>query len=237
MIRAKELEIRTVIVSGERSSFKAALSRSILGVTFKKFKRRRQEFYKHRVYNEAVTESVFDWLYESLLMYLRNIGDLEIKTNLKPKWDENGKILAVSNIIVSVYMKVGELKLSELKVYERFKDVKIDLFYSEIDARSKKLRSVLPNLMKSLGEANFVYKQYDFLKPKGKKMAEAYKIETVPTLVINAETVLVDPDEKELRQEIERAFAPAVEPSERPQFTFDPSMKPNVELLAELKVP
>lgn len=235
MSKNRELAISTVVVSGKRNLFRAALSRSVLGVTFKKFKRKKQEFYKHRVHNEAVTESVFDWLYESLLMHLRNIGDLEIKTNLKPQWDENGKILAVSDIAVSVYMKVGELKVSELKVYERFKNVKIDLFYSEIDARSKRLRQELPQLMETLGRENFDYAEHNFLTPAGQKMAQAYNIETVPTVMINAEKLLVDPDEKKLRQEIERAFTATVKPSDGPQFVPDPSIKANVELLAKIK--
>ncbi|MFQ6068760.1 MAG: hypothetical protein ACE5KD_04360 [Candidatus Bathyarchaeia archaeon] len=236
MSKTRALEIRTVIVSGKRGLFKAALSRSILGVTFKKFKRKKQEFYKHRAHNEAVTESVFNWLYEYLLTRLRNLSDLEIKTYLKLIWDENGKILAVSDITVPIYMKVGELKVNELQVREKFKNIKIDLFYSDIDARSKKLRSDLPQLIESLGKENFDYSEHNFLTPVGKEMAQAYKIETVPTVMINAETKLVDPPEQKLRQEIEKAFAPVVEPSTDPQFSFDPQMKPNVELLAELKV-
>jgi len=236
MSKTRELKINTVVVSGKRNLFKAALSRSILGVTFKKFKRKRQEFYKHRVHNEAVTESVFDWLYESLLMHLRNIGDLEVRTRLKPRWNENGKILAVSDVTVSVYMKVGELKVNKLEVHERFKNVKIDLFYSEIDARSKKLRQELPQLMENLGGKNFDYTEHNFLALKGKKMAKIYNVETVPTVMINAEKLLVDPDEKKLRQEIERAFTATVKPSDKPQFIPDPLIKPNVELLATVAI-
>jgi hypothetical protein len=236
MSKTKALKIRTVIVSGKRKLFKAALSRSILGVTFKKFKRKKQEFYKHRAHNEAVTESIFDWIYEYLLTRLRNLSDLEIKTYLTVIWDENGKILAVSDVTVPIYMKVGELKVNELKVREKFKNIKIDLFYSHIDARSKWLRAYLPRLINSLGKENFDYSEHNFLTPAGEKMAQAYKIETVPTVMINAETKLVDPDEQKLRQEIEKAFAPVVEPSTNPDFRLDPRMKPNVELLAKLKV-
>ncbi len=42
-----------------------------------------------------------------------------------------------------------------------------------------------------------------------------------PTVVINAEKKLETPTEKELRQEIERAFAPVVKPSEKPKFIWD----------------
>lgn len=236
MSRTRVLDIRTVIVSSTRKSFKAALSRSILGVTFKKFKKKKREFYRHRAHNEAVTESIFNWLYEYLLTHLRNLSDLEIKTYLKLIWNDNGKILAVSDITVPIYMKVGELKVDKLQVCEKIKNIKIDLFYSDIDARSKKLRLDLPQLIESLGKENFDYSEHNFLTSAGKEIAEAYKIETVPTVMINAETRLVDPDEQRLRQEIEKAFAPTVEPSTNPQFVVDPRMEPNVESLAELKL-
>lgn len=236
MSKSTELEINTVVVSGKRNLFKAALSRSILGVTFKKFKRRRQEFYKHRVLNEAVTDSVFDWIYESLLMHLRNIGNLDVKTNLRLQWNRNGKILSVSDITTSVYMKVGELKVNKLQVHERLKNVKIELFYSQIDAGSNKLRIELPKLIETLGKENFDYAEYNFLEAEGEKMAETYNIETVPSVLINAEKILVNPDERKLRQEIERAFTATVKPTDDSQFIPDPLMKPNVELLAKIEV-
>jgi len=169
-------------------------------------------------------------------LHLENIGDLEIKTKLKPEWDENGKILAVSDVTVSVYMKVGELKVNKLQVYERFKNVKLDLFYSDIDAGSKKLRTELPQLIETLGKENFDYAEHNFLTDTGKKMAQAYKIETVPTVMINAEKLLIDPDEKRLRQEIERAFTATVKPMGNPQFTPDPLVKPNAEILSKIKI-
>ena len=57
----------------------------------------------------------------------------------------------------------------------------------------------------------------------------------VPTAMINAEK-LVDPDEKKLRQEIERAFTATVKPSDKSKFIRDPLMKPNAELLAKIKI-
>lgn len=235
MSKTKELEISTIVVSGTRNSFKAALARSILGVTFKKFSRRKGEFFVNRVHNEIVTESVFDCLYESLLIRLRNVSDLDIKTKLKPQWDENGKILAVSDISVSVYMKVGELKIKKLQVRETIESVKVDLFFSEIDARSKKLRNDLPKIIDEIGKQKIEFTEYDFLSPKGQKMAKAYQVTTVPTVLINAEKLLVDPDEKCLRQEIEKAFAARVEPIGNAEFLPDNLLKPNVQVLAEIQ--
>lgn len=236
MAKTISQDIRTVIVSGERKQFKAALSRSILGVTYKKFKRKKREFYRHRAHNEAITDSVFDWLYEYLLTKMRNLSDLEIKTYLRVNWNETGKILAVSDIKVPIYMRVGGLEVDKLEVLEEFQKIKIDLFYSHIDARSKELQSNLPRLIEELGKENFNYAEYNFLEPEGEEMAHAYDIETVPTVMINAEKPpLVNPSEEKLRQEIEKAFAPAVRPTVNPQFSYDPSMKANAELLVEIK--
>lgn len=235
MSKTKELEISTVVVSGNRNLFKAALSRSLLGVTYKKFSRRGGKFFANRVHNEIVTEKIFDCLYESLLSTLRNVSDLDIKTKLKPQWDENGKILSVSNLSAAVYMKVGELKINQLLVKESAESVKVDLFFSEIDARSRKLRIALPRIFEDMGNHRFEFTEHDFLSPEGKKMAQAYNITAVPTVMINAETLLEDPDENKLKQELEKAFQARVEPAGRVEFIPDIHLKPNIKVLAEIQ--
>jgi len=234
MVKKKELEIHTVIVDGKPSNFRAALSRSILGVTWVKFKRRKQAFYQHRAHNLAITQSLFNWLYESLLTHLRNLSRYKLKTDLKPIWSESGEIQAISDVTVSVYMRIGQLQVKELQVYGESKSVKIDLFYSEVDFASKKLRSQLPDLIESIGKGNSNYHEYDFSNSEGQKMAEAYDVKGTPTIVINAENRLENPDEKELRQEIERAFAPVVKPIDEPQFTFDPDAESTIESLVNI---
>jgi hypothetical protein len=231
----KELEIHTVIVDGDFKSFKAALSRSVLGVTFRKFKRRRSEFYQHRVHNDAVVQLVEKRLYEYLLTQtnLRNISDLKLKTDMTIEWEENGKIEAFKNIAVRVYMMVGELIIENLKFQKDMETVSIDLFYSEIDASSQKLRSLLPTLLESVGKDSFVYKEFDFLTDQGRKMASAYGVEKVPSVVINAESPPIEnPDERKLRQEIERAFSPKLITT-KPEFSLEPIKKPVAELLAK----
>ncbi|MEM2146816.1 MAG: hypothetical protein QW279_15745 [Candidatus Jordarchaeaceae archaeon] len=235
MSKTKELEISTVIVSGTRNLFKAALSRSLLGVTYKKFSKRKTKFFANRTHNEIVTEGVFDCLYESLLTSVTNVSDLDIKTKLKPEWDENGKLLSVSDLSVSVYMKVGELKIQKLQVKDTIDSIKIDLFFSEIDARSRKLRTDLPSIIKEIGNQKIEYTEHDFLTPEGRQMAQAYKIETVPTVLINAEKPLEDPNENQLRQEIEKAFQARVEPIGNIEFIPDNLLKPNVKVVSQIK--
>jgi len=234
MVKKKELEIHTVMVDGKAGSFKAALSRSILGVSWIKFKRRKQAFYRHRVRNLAVTQSVFNWLYESLLKHLRNLSSFKLKTDLKPIWSENGEIQAISDITVSVYMKIGELRVKELQVFEKFKSVKLDFFHTETDFASQKLKSELSSMIETMRKENFDYHEHNFSTEEGREMARAYDVKGTPTIVINAEKKLENPNEKELRQEIERAFAPVVKPVGKPQFVFDPEATSNVELLVPM---
>jgi hypothetical protein len=113
------------------------------------------------------------------------------------------------------------------------KDVKVDCFFSEIDARSKQLRIGLPKIIDEMGRQKIEFTEYDFLSPNGQRMAKAYGVTTVPTVIINAEKLL-DPDEKGLRQEIEKAFAARVEPMSNPEFLPDALLKPNVQVLARI---
>lgn len=232
---SRELEINTVIVDGDFRSFKAAFSRSILGVTFRKFKRRRSEFYQHRVHNEAVTQNTQKWLYEYLLTKtnLKNLSNFKLKANITIEWDNNGKILSIKNISIVVYMKVGELIVDRIDFHKKSEVITIDLFYSEIDAASEKLRSLLPDLVDSWGSDNFDYKEHDFLTKEGKEIADAYNISRVPTVMINAENKFENPDEKALRREVQKAFSPEVVGS-NPEFTLEPVKKPDASFLAKL---
>ena len=109
MTKKKGLEIHTVIVDGQPSNFKAALTRSIMGVSWTKFKRKKQAFYKHRTHNSAIAQSVYTCIYESLLENLKGLSNFKLKTDLKPIWNENGKIEAISDINVGIYLKIGDL--------------------------------------------------------------------------------------------------------------------------------
>lgn len=232
MANKRELEIHTVIVDGDYNSFKAAITRSVLGVTYRKFKRKGREFYQHRIHNVAITQRMCDWLYEYLLARtpLKNMTNFKIKTDLTLRWSGTGEILGLSNVTVSVYLKVGELTVQELQVHKKYEKTKIDLFYSEIDVASQKLRHQLPDIIESVGKENFDYNEYDFLSDKGKKMAQVYRIERVPTVVIN-DKPFQNPDEKKLRAEIELSFTPQVKPT-KAQFLLEPMTKPTVKSLA-----
>jgi len=237
MVKGKSVEISTVIVNGDFGSFKAAFTRSVLGVTFAKFKRKRSDFYQHRVHNTAITKRICNWLYEYLLTHpelrlKQNLRNFKIRTSLTLNWNETGKIIGVSNIKVFIYSEIGQLTVKKLQLLEKPEKIKIDLFFSQIDDSSQKLKSTLPAMLKSIGHQNFDYNEHDFLSEEGKKAAKIFRVDHVPTVVIDRNN-FVNPNEKKLRQEIEGAFSPKIKAIE-PKFQFSKVAKPNVALLANI---
>jgi hypothetical protein len=236
MSRKRELEIHTSVVNGDDDSFKAALNRSMLGVTFKKFKSKGRVFYQNRIYNTLVTQRIYDNIRQVLLQqpYSRNLSDLKVKVDFKPEWDDTGKILQVSDINVSVFVKIGNLTIQELKVKKEIQKIQVDLFYSTIDAASQKVRKILDSIIEELGPDNIGKQEHDFLDPKNDEIKKRYKITTVPTVLIG-NTKLENPDERELKSEIELAFNPEVEPININvvAFKLDASLPETVEKLTE----
>jgi len=237
MVRGKSVEISTVIVNGDFDSFKAALTRSVLGVTFAKFKRKRSDFYQHRVHNTAITREICNWLYAYLLEHPRlrlqqNLRDFKIRTSLTLNWNDTGKIIGVSNVRVSIYSEVAQSTVEKLQLIERPEKIKIDLFFSQIDDASQKLKLVLPTLLKSIGDENFDYNKHDFLSDEGKEAAKIFQVNRVPTVVID-QNKFVNPPERKLRQEIEGAFSPKIK-ALNPEFEFSRVAKSNIALLANI---
>lgn len=230
----KELRIHTVIVSGDLESFKAAFSRSVLGVTFKKFKRKRSEFYKYRTHNLLVTQRIVEKLYEHLLsekiLKDGSLRDLKLKTDYTIKWSDDGKILAVSDIEVSIYLKVGTLQVERMEVIEKPERIKMDFFYSDFDASSQKLKPILSSLISSIGRENFDYNEYDFLSDKGKKHAQIYNITLIPAIVID-DKVLVNPNERQIRETLEGIFDPKIMLI-KPKITIENKTKNIIHSLA-----
>lgn len=237
MVKGKSVEISTVIVNGDYDSFKAALTRSVLGVTFAKFKRKRSDFYQHRVHNTAITKRICNWLYEYLLTHpelrlQKNLRDFKLRTCLTLNWNETGKIIGVSDVKVFIYSEIAQLTVKKLQLLEKPEKIKVDLFFSQIDDPSIKLRSILPTMLKSMGYENFDYNEHDFLSKEGREAARIFHVDRVPTVVIDGNNY-VNPNEKKLRQELEGAFSPRIQAIE-PKFQFSKVAKPNVALLANI---
>lgn len=226
------LLIRTVVVDGTEDSFKSALRRSILGVTFRKNKRYGNNFYQHRFYNIAVTDRLCQWLYEYLLAEtpLQNISQFKVKAELFIKWDASGKIAGASGIKVSVYLKMGDLGVGNLGVQEEHEKVKIEFFYSDIDAASPMVSDQLTKIMESLGTENFEVTRYNFQNNEHKKVADSCGVNKVPTVIINDEK-FENPNEKDLRSRIDVAFSPQIV-AENASFILEPITDSIIEKLA-----
>lgn len=232
MVSERGLFIRTVVVNGTEESFKAALRRSILGVTFRKNKRYGSEFYQHKIHNIAVTEQLCKRLYEYLLADtpLKNMSQFKIKTELFVKWSPTGKILGASNIKTSIYLKMGDQSIKDITVFEQQEKIKVDFFFSNIDAASPIVKEQLLKLRESLGKENFIYKEYDFQNDEDRKMAVSYGVNRVPTVVINDEKI-ENPNERDLRSKIEAAFTTQIE-VKGANFVLEPNIEAVIDKLA-----
>ena len=232
MVTGRSLEIHTVIVRGDFESFRAAFTRSVLGVTFKKFKRRGRQFYQHRIHNEKVTHSICRFLHEYLLEKTHSISNYQLKTDLNLHWDDTGKILGISDIRVALFIKTAELKVDQINVQQRLESIVIDMFYSDIDVGSQKLRNRIHEIMDSLGNDNFEYHEWNLLDNKGKEIAEKYGVKLAPTIIINVNPKLImeNPDERSLQNEIEDLYVPYIEES-NPRFERNEEAKASLQHL------
>jgi hypothetical protein len=236
MEKSRVLAIHTVVVKGDFESFKAAFSRSVLGVTFKKFKRKGRDFYQHRVHNEKVTNSVCNFLYEYLMRETQNMSSYDLRTDLTLHWNETGKILSISHIKVTVFLRAAELEVDKIEVQEKLDNIAIDLFYSDIDAASQKLKNKISDVIDSIGKENFKYNEWNILNKRGKEMADKYGVKLVPTIIIDADPkrIFENPDERTLRNEIEELYVPEISKS-IPRFEKNEKAKTSMQYLFATK--
>jgi hypothetical protein len=236
MYKNRDLAIHTVVVRGDFESFKAAFSRSVLGVTFKKFKRKGKDFYQHRVHNDKVTSSVCSFLYEYLMGKTKNMSDYELRTDLTVHWNETGKIVKISNVRVTIFLRTAQLEVDEIRVRKKLESITIDFFYSDIDAASKKLKDTISKIIDSIGKENFEYHEWNVLDVKDKEIAGKYGIKLAPTIMINADPKLIfeNPDERLIRNEIEELYVPDIDESV-PRFEKNEKAKDLIQYLFATK--
>jgi len=227
------MNLNSVIFDGNFKNMKAALSRSILGVTYKKFKRKRGDFYHHRIHNETTTEEMIRHLYFTLKNELPDLKDYKIKVNYAIEWDSNGKILSFNNITISVYLSVGNLYVSNLKIIEKILPIKIDLFYSNIDVASQSVMESIEEIIDNLGEKNYQYFKYDILSIEGKTEASNRHIEKVPTVIIHDEIILENPNKREINDAIHKISIPDIIIGDV-KFDYELSTQENVQKLIKV---
>ncbi len=204
------MELNSVIFEGHYDSMKAALTRSILGVTYKKFKRKKGAFFGNRIHNEISTQEMIQHLFYNLKNQLPDLKNYKIKANYNLEWDKTGKILAFHDITISVYLLVGKLLVSNLEIKENILPIKIDLFYSNIDMASQSVIEYIDDVVSDLGEEDFHYFKYDILSTEGKNEADNRHVEKVPTVIIHDEEILENPKKRDIENAIRKISIPDV---------------------------
>lgn len=222
-----EMDIRTVIVAGDYDSFKAALTRSIIGVTFKKFKRLGGRFYATKGDNMVIVDAVCKAIYEELQKNLTNVPlkHLRIATTLKLKWDRDGRILDVSDVKASVYQIIGELSIRSANIQRKSQKVKVDFFFSSVDYQSESARKELDAIEQMVGMDYFERTDHDFLDPRERKIAEKMNVKGVPAIVLNDKEVLANPSKAEMMARINECLGPVVNALDS-KFQFEVTLQP-----------
>jgi len=201
-----QMEIRTTIVAGDYDSFKAALTRSIVGVTFKKFKRLGSRFYATKADNLAIVDSACRSLYEQLQGKLESKGiplkHLRVSTSMKLRWDKDGRIADLSDVRVGVFQPIGELSVKSASIQRKTEGIRLDLFYSSVDFRSQAIRKELDQLVSEVGKDLLQREDHDYLQPEAKREADKLGVKLVPAVVINREEVIDDPSRATLSNKI-----------------------------------
>lgn len=204
-------DIRTTVVAGDYESFKAALARSIMGVTWKKFARNKTNFFRAQAYNTAVVNAVCRKLYEALQSNLQGVPlkYLRLTTILKISWEQDGRIQRITDIRVSVYHMVGDLSVASTKITAGNQKVSVIFIYSSLDFASQDLKKELDKLEREIGKDFFQIENLDIANPAHRKKTEALGVKLAPAVVIN-DKVLENPSKIALIGLISQAFSPLV---------------------------
>jgi len=230
------MRIRTTLVPGDFDSFKAALGRSILGVTFKKFRKRGSAFFQTRAYNSAIVAEFCRQLHEKLQGNFDNIPlkYLQIKADMNVTWNDIGRIIAISDVELSAYVLLGQLSVTDAVIQSQTDRVKVDFFYSPIDLGSQVVKKTLDDIESEMGKL-LERHDYDFMKSDDsiKKIAKALNVSRVPTVVLNQSDLLENPSRSELLNKVNEALHPSVHMG-NVNFSLEPSLLVLSESLVSL---
>jgi sporulation protein YlmC with PRC-barrel domain len=228
---SRTLELSTTVTSGDYDGFKAAFSRSVLGVTFKKFKRRGKTFFDVRTHNEEFTKKAFEFIYLNLKEELTELNKYNLRANYTLEWDNNGKIIGIKDLSAHIYLPVGNFVADRLDLKSKEEFIKMDLFYSDFDAGSINVRSSLQKIINEMGSEKFRLSEHNIMKEEGKKAAEVFDVKIVPTLQID-ETKLVNPSEKQIKDEIVKSLDQKIIPTEA-RFIYEVESETIIKQLAK----
>lgn len=232
------MEIRTTIVAGDYDSFKAALTRSIVGVTFKKFKRLGPRFYATKADNLGIVDAACRSLYEQLQKKLEVKGiplkHLRMSTSMKLRWDKDGRIADLSDVRVGIFQPIGELSVKSATIERKTDKIRLDLYYSPVDFRSQAVRKELDELVNQFGKDVLQREDHDYLQPEEKRDAEKMGVKFVPAVVVNREDVVDDPSRSALASKINEYLSFEVQ-SVDARFVSEVTLGPISQQLVKFK--
>jgi hypothetical protein len=230
MAKRRPIEVTSRLVDGDYDSFKTANSRSLLGVTFIKNKRK-PNISQSRSYNQAVVNELIQYTHSKLQKELGSnvLKYLKLRTSLKMDWDNAGRIREISDLRISVYSHIAELDLGEIILGSSPQKTIVDFFYSKVDAASPSVQSALKELELAMGADNLQVNSHDFFSDEGKRKAQLSKVSKVPTVVIN-ETILENPTKNQIFDKVNETLTPSLR-SSRSDFMAEPSSKVVYEAL------
>ena len=231
MSRRKPIEVTSRLVDGDYDSFKTANSRSLLGVTFVK-NRRKPNISQSRSYNQAVVSELIQYAHSKLQKELGSnvLKYLKLHTTLKMDWDSAGRIREISDLRISVYSHIADLDLGDIILGSSPQKTVVDFFFSKVDAASPLVQSALKELESAMGTDILQINSYDFFSDEGKHKAQLSKVSKVPTVVINNEAILENPTKNQIFDRVNETLTPSLK-SSRSDFMTEPSSKVVYEAL------
>lgn len=235
MAKRRPLEVTSRLVNGDYESFKAANSRSLLGVTYIKNKRK-PNISQSRHYNQAVIEELIRYAHSKLQQEFGSniLKYLKLHTTLKMEWDNAGRIREITDLRITAYSPVGALDLGNIVFSSSPEKIVLDFFYSKYDAGSPLVQSGLKELESGMGADNLQVNTHDFFSDEGKRKAQLLKVSKVPTVVINGTISLENPTKNQIFDRVSEMLTPTLK-SSRSDFMLEPSAKLVYETLAKTK--
>jgi len=235
MSKHRPLEVTSRLVAGDYDSFKAAINRSLMGVTYIS-NRRKPKISQSRRYNQVVVEELIRHAYSKLQQELGSnvMKYMKLHTSLRIDWDSAGRIKEISDLKISAYSLVGELDLGSIVFGGSPEKILVDFFQSKVDAASPVVAANLKELEQTMGPENVQINTYDFFSEEGKRKAQLLKVTKVPTVVINGTTTLENPTKNQIFDQVNESLTPSIK-STRSDFMLEPSSKPVLEAVTSRK--
>jgi len=228
----REFPVKTTVMDGNYDSLKAAFSRSVLGVTYKKNKRKKKSFYATRVHNEEFTKKAFEYLYLTLRNKVEdNLNKYKLRATYTLIWDDNGTIMGFKDLTFNIYQTTGTLIIDNIHLTKNEDIVKIDVFYSDYDSGSKMTLDILNKIEKEIGLDKISISKHNINDDDYQEMTRLFNVELIPAVQIN-EIKIKEPDEKKIRDAILKTLDQKIK-SPEPQYIPETDFKKTILKLSQ----